>query len=162
MSLVITDETHAHARGLAHDLTGEPLGAIPRHKTAVVVGGLVAAFGVQAEAMRPASPAAQLRPLGKAAAIVDWFAVADFGENFAAANLVAKEMRRGRHDQRVGRVCRHPVDAGEMKSTDAAGLVASGAGDVVKPTLKARDRANVLQSNTARGRLLQRRHDIIR
>src|SRR5277367_6976456 len=98
--------------------------------------------------------AAQLRPLGKAAAVVDRFAVADFGQDIAAANLVAEEMRRGRHDQRVGRMGGHPVDAGEMKSADTAGLVASGTRNVVKPALEARDRMNVLQIDTARRCLL--------
>ena len=104
--------------------------------------------------------AAQLRAAGKAAGIIGRPAVAQRGEDIAAADLVAEEMRRGRHDGRIGRLCRHPVDARKMEAADAAGLVAARAGDVVQPPLKARDRADVLQLRAVVRRLLQRGDDV--
>ena len=48
-------------------------------------------------------------------------------------DLIAEEMRRGQHHlcPQIGRIGREPVDAGEMKAADAAGLVASRTGHVV-------------------------------
>src|SRR5689334_2286426 len=69
-------------------------------------------------------------------------------------------MRRGRHHSRIGGLCRHPVDAGEMKAADAARLVAACAGHVVEPALEAAGRADVLQLDAVRGYLLQGRDDV--
>src|SRR5204863_3915040 len=79
----------------------------------------------------------------------------------AAADLVAEELRRRRHHARVGRLRRHPVDAGEMKAADAAGLVAARTGDVVQSTLEAGYRANVLQLHAVFRRLFQRANNVI-
>src|SRR5262245_11721164 len=89
--------------------------------------------------------AARLRPAGKAACEVRTFAVAKRGEDVAAADLVAEEMRRGRHDCGIGRLFRRPVDARKMEAADPAGLVTAGAGDVVQPALEARNRADVFE-----------------
>src|ERR1700689_5248187 len=88
--------------------------------------------------------AAQLRTAGEAARIVRWFAVAQRGEHVAAADLVAEEMRRGRHHDRIVRFGRHPVDAGKMEAADTAGLMAARAGDVVEPALEPSARTVVL------------------
>src|SRR5579864_2496770 len=105
--------------------------------------------------------AAKLRPLGKSAAVIHRFAVADRYQNIAAANLVAEEMRRGRHDGGVGRMRPQPVDAGKMKAADAAGLMAPGAADVVEPTLETCSRADVLQLEVALGGFLQGADNIV-
>ena len=55
---------------------------------------------------------------------------------------------------------RHPVDAGEMKAADPACLMTPGAGDVVEPALKARDRSDILQRDAALRCLFQGRDDI--
>ena len=47
-----------------------------------------------------------------------------------------------------------------MGSADAAGLVATGTGDVVQPPLEPADRADVLQFDAVSRRLPQRRHDV--
>ena len=84
------------------------------------------------------------------------------GEDVAAANLVAEEMRRGRHDGGIGRLGRHPVDAGKMEAADAAGLVTAGAGHVVEAALEARDRADVLQFHAAlRAAFSSARDDVV-
>src|SRR5450432_249656 len=145
--LAAFDEAHPHASRLAHDLACEPLGAAPRPKTPVVVGGIgapditmctpaVIVFG--SDEFRAA---AQLRPACKAARKIRILAVAQRGQDIAAADLVAKEMRRRRHDSRIVGFCGYPVDAGEMKAADAAGLVTARAGHVVKAALKTPERA---------------------
>ena len=70
-------------------------------------------------------------------------------------------MRRRRHHGGIGRLCRHPVDAGKMKAADAAGLVTAGAGDVVEPPLEAGGRADISEARTPLpGRLLQGRDHV--
>src|SRR5512143_2375492 len=93
--------------------------------------------------------AAQLRPACEAARVIRLPAIAQRGENVAAADLVAEEMRRRRNDGGIVGLGRHPVDAGEMKTADAAGLMAAAAADVVEPALEARHRADVLQRDAA-------------
>src|SRR6185437_677241 len=87
--------------------------------------------------------------------------VANRRQNVAAADLVPEEMRRTRYHDRIGWIFCHPIDAREMKAADAAGLVTSGAADVVEPALKTCDRTDVLQIETARRRLLQRADNVI-
>src|SRR6266436_8681474 len=166
ISLAISDKTHPHSRGLACDLARQPLDAGPRPKTSVVVGGVwplhitMRAPAVVVFGAGQFGAAAQLRAAGKPPRVIRGPAVAQCGENIAAADLVAEEMRRRRHDRRIGRPGRHPVDAGEMKAADTAGLMASRAGHVVEPALKACKRANVLRRGPAFGCLLQRRDDV--
>src|SRR5580693_4358335 len=98
-SLASTDEAHPDPRGLACDLAREPLGAGPCAKTPVIVGSV----GALQIAMRtPAvfilgagefGAATQLRTAGKAAGKIRTPAVTKRGENVAAADLVAEEMR---------------------------------------------------------------------
>src|SRR5258705_8765065 len=104
MSLAISDKAHSHSRGLACDLARQPLGAGPRLKTPVVVGGI---WALHVAMRAPAvvvfgagefGAAAQLRAVGKPARIIRGCAVAQRGQNIAAADLVAEEMRRRRHD----------------------------------------------------------------
>src|SRR5216683_3381957 len=161
--LAALHETHPHSRDLARDLARQPLGAGPRLKAPVIFGG-VSTLNVTMRA--PAvvifgsgefGAAAQLRAAGKTARVIRGPAVAHCGENIAAADLVAEEMRRRRRHRRIGRLGRHPVDAGEMKAADAAGLMAPRASHVVEPALKAGKRADVLQRGHAFGCLLQRR-----
>ena len=104
--------------------------------------------------------AAQLRPAGKALGIIRRPAIPQRGKDVAAADLIAEEMRRSRHHGGVGGLCRHPVDAREMKAADAAGLVAAGAGDVVEPALEAADRADVLQRRAVARPPSQRGDDV--
>src|ERR1700736_1726883 len=121
-ALACPDKTHAHPRRLVCDLTCEALGAGPGMEAFVVVGG----FGSLQIAMRaPAvfifaagklGRAARLRAAGEAARIVRAFAVAQRTKDIAAPDLIAKEMRRGRHHRRVRRFRRQPVDAGEMEA----------------------------------------------
>src|ERR1700733_5788361 len=89
--------------------------------------------------------AAQLRPAGKAARVIRAFAVARRGRDIAAPDRVAEETGRGGHHGRVVGLGRHPVDAGEVKAADAAGLMAARAGHTVETALKARVRACILQ-----------------
>src|SRR3954469_15574293 len=144
--LTAFNEAHAHARGLAGALAGQPLGAAPGTEAAVVVGGLgvsditmcapaVAVFG--AGEFRATT---QLRAAGEAARIVRRPAVAQRGENIAASRLVAEEVRRRRHHCRIRRFGRHPIDAGKVETTDAAGLVTTGTGNVVQPAFKTSNR----------------------
>src|SRR3954471_8414677 len=122
--LAAFDETHAHARGLACDLTGEPRRAGPATKTRVVAGGwftrgitmrapAIAIFGSGQFGI-----AAQLRTAGESAGIVRLLAIPQCDEDIPPADLVAEEMRRCRHDRGIGRFFRHPVDAREMKAAD--------------------------------------------
>ena len=106
------DKAHPHRVAWPSDLTRQPFGAGPRPEALVVVGGV----GVLEVAMRaPAvlifgagkfGAAARLRAAGEAARKIRAFAVAKRGQDIAAADLVAEEMRRGRHDDRIGRVWR--------------------------------------------------------
>src|SRR6202023_2233069 len=84
--------------------------------------------------------ATNLRTAGKAAREVRLLALGKGGDDVAAAHLVAEEMRRGRHDGGIGRLCRHPVDPGEMEAADAAGLVTPRTAHIVEPALEAADR----------------------
>src|ERR1017187_6226767 len=164
--LAISDEAHSHSRSLADHLTCEPLGAGPRLETPVIVGGAsVLLIALRAPAVLvfgsgEFGAAAQLRSAGKSAGVIRVPAVAHRGENIAAADLVAKEMRRRRHHSGIVGLGRHPVDAGEMKAADAAGLMAARTGHVVEPALKACDRADILQRHAAFRCLLQGRDDI--
>src|SRR4051812_20662933 len=97
---------------------------------------------------------AQLRPGGKSPGIVGHPAIPERSEDVAAAGLIPKEMRRRRDHGRIGRFGCHPVDTREMKAADAARLVATGAGDVVEPPLKAGEGADVLQARCFARRLL--------
>src|SRR5258708_23281834 len=157
----LLDETHAHSRRLALGLALQPLGAVPRLKTAVVIGGdwvlditmrapAVLVFGAGEFGI-----AAQLRSAREAAGKIRVLAVAECTQNIAAADLIAEEMRRCWYDDCIGRFCRHPVDTGEMKAADATGLVAARAGDVVEPALQACHRADILQRDAAVSRFLQ-------
>src|SRR5205814_7975418 len=117
----LPDEAHPHPRGLAWRLTGEPFGAGPRDEAFVVAGGV----GTRGITMRaPAvfifgsgqlSAAAGLRSAGETAGIVRAPAVAHGREDVAAPDLVAKEMRRCRHHDRIGRFRRHPIHTREME-----------------------------------------------
>jgi len=101
--LAISDEAHPHSRSVSDHLTCEPLGAGPRLETPVIVGGI----GLLLIAMRAPAvlifgsgefrAAAQLRAAGKSPGVIRTPAVAQRGENIAAADLVAEEMRRRRH-----------------------------------------------------------------
>ena len=123
------DEAHAHARGFASDLAGEALRAGPIGKTPLIF----ARFRRLPITMRAPTvtiggagefvAAAQLRAAGKSLGIVSRPAVSQRGKNIATADLVAEEMRRGRHHGRVGGFGCHPVDARKMEAADAAGLV---------------------------------------
>src|SRR4029079_1878955 len=160
------DETHAHARGLAGDLAGQPLGAGPGAETRVIVGGRFAgSITMRAPAVaifgsRQFRAAAQLRAAGKSTRIVRSLAISHRGEDVAAAKLVAEKMRRRRHDRRIRGLFRHPVDAGEMKAADAAGLVAAGTSHVVRRRSKAASGADILQSYAIGGGLLQCGDDV--
>src|SRR5947209_978229 len=148
-------KTHPHARGIADGLTGQPLGTRPGPEAGVIVR----AFRILPIAMRPPavvifSPgefgaAAQLRTARKSPRVIRRRPVTQRSEDIATANLVAEEVRRCRHYAGIGRLFCHPVDAGKMKAADAAGLVATGAGNVVEPPLKTCDGADVLQRNAA-------------
>src|SRR5437879_3413642 len=103
--LAAFDETHAHARGFAGDLTGQSFGAGPGAKTRVVAGGrfpwdiAMRAPAVIVFGSRQFRAAAQLRAAGKSAGIVRWLAISRCGEDIAAADQVAEEVRRSRHDR---------------------------------------------------------------
>src|SRR5581483_10322691 len=160
-------KAHAHPGRRCGGFAGEPLSAGPGAKTLVVfVRPRALHIAMRAPAVLifgsgKLGAAALLRPAGKAFREIRRLAVAERGEDIAAAHLIAEEMRRGRHHRRVRWFCRHPVDTGEMKTADAARLVAAGAGDVVEAARKARDRADVLQGDAVLCGLLQRVHDIV-
>src|ERR1700722_13956034 len=96
-------EAHPDPRRLADRLACQSLGAGPRCEALVVVGGIgvlqvaMRAPAVLVFASREFRTAAQLRAAGEAAGIIRAPAVAQGGENVAAADLVAEEMRRRRH-----------------------------------------------------------------
>src|SRR5258708_28877320 len=93
-------ETHAHSRRLALGLAHQPLGAGPRLKTAVVIGGdwvlditmrapAVLVFGAGEFGI-----AAQLRSAREAPGKIRGLAVPECSQNISAADLIAEKMRR--------------------------------------------------------------------
>ena len=94
------DETHAHARGLAGHLAGEPLGAGPATETRVVIGGRFArritmrAPAVAVFGSREFGAAALLRAAGKSPRIIRADTPLYRVENIATADLVAEKMSR--------------------------------------------------------------------
>src|SRR4051812_36775112 len=131
------DEAHAEPRR-GPGLTGQVRGAGPGRKALVVGRSLsaariaMAAPAVIVDGAGELIAAAQLRATGEAAREIRCAAFADGGEDVAPAPLVAEEVRRPRHHDRVGRFPRHRVDPRKMEAAYAAGLMTTAAARIVQ------------------------------